>query len=64
MPDLSAIKVTWDATVTEVFQRSSLVTPEDAFTQSGGREGRHTEDFGFLLAQLQYMQRAYPGAEW
>ena len=64
VPDLSAIKVTWDATVTEVFQRSSLVTPEDAFTQSGGREGRHTEDFGFLLAQLQYMQRAYPGAEW
>lgn len=32
--------------------------------QKGGKEGRHTEELGFLLAELQYMQRAYPGMEW
>ena len=64
VPDLSLTKVKWDATVKDVFERASLNMPELAFTQGGGREGRHTEDFGFLLAELQYMQRAYPGAQW
>jgi ring-1,2-phenylacetyl-CoA epoxidase subunit PaaC len=31
---------------------------------SGGREGKHSEHMGFILADMQYLQRAYPGAEW
>ncbi len=31
---------------------------------SGGKEGRHTEYFGYMIAEMQYLQRAYPGAEW
>jgi ring-1,2-phenylacetyl-CoA epoxidase subunit PaaC len=34
------------------------------WAQSGGRHGRHGEAMGFLLAELQYMQRTYPGAVW
>ncbi len=32
--------------------------------QTGGKEGRHTEDLGYLLAEMQFLQRAYPGCEW
>jgi ring-1,2-phenylacetyl-CoA epoxidase subunit PaaC len=32
--------------------------------QLGGKEGRHSEHFGFILTELQYMQRTYPGCEW
>jgi ring-1,2-phenylacetyl-CoA epoxidase subunit PaaC len=31
---------------------------------TGGRQGRHSEHLGFILAEMQYLQRAYPGAEW
>jgi ring-1,2-phenylacetyl-CoA epoxidase subunit PaaC len=31
---------------------------------SGGKEGRHSESFGYLLAEMQHLQRAYPGASW
>jgi ring-1,2-phenylacetyl-CoA epoxidase subunit PaaC len=32
--------------------------------QSGGKEGRHTENFGYLLTELQYLQRTYPNSQW
>lgn len=64
IPDVSAIKTQWQATVSEVFQQAQLTVPEVEFPLLGGREGKHTEDFGYLLAELQYMQRAYPGAQW
>ena len=38
--------------------------PDDGWMASGGKEGRHTEHFGYLLADLQIMQRTYPGVEW
>jgi ring-1,2-phenylacetyl-CoA epoxidase subunit PaaC len=38
--------------------------PQKTFMQSGGKTGVHTEHLGFILTELQYLQRTYPGAEW
>jgi ring-1,2-phenylacetyl-CoA epoxidase subunit PaaC len=38
--------------------------PADQWMDSGGRQGRHTEHFGYLLAEMQYLQRSFPGASW
>jgi ring-1,2-phenylacetyl-CoA epoxidase subunit PaaC len=38
--------------------------PEAQFMATGGREGKHSESFGFLIAEMQHMQRTYPGATW
>lgn len=63
-PDLTTIKAAFDAHVDRVLAEATLKRPADGFMQSGGREGRHTEHLGFLLAEMQYLQRAYPGAQW
>ena len=44
--------------------RGTLVRPSDGWMQSGGRDGRHTEHLGHLLAEMQFLQRTYPGATW
>jgi ring-1,2-phenylacetyl-CoA epoxidase subunit PaaC len=62
--DPSPLRATWDASVGEVLARATLVRPIDGWMQSGGRSGRHTEHLGYLLAEMQFLQRAYPGAEW
>lgn len=64
VPDTTTIKPAWDQTIAQVFKQADLSIPEVPFAQVGGRQGQHTEDFGFLLAELQYLQRAYPGAQW
>lgn len=64
VPDGEQLRSEWNATIQSVFERATLTAPELPYYQYGGREGKHTEDFGFLLAELQYLQRAYPGAEW
>ena len=43
---------------------ATLTLPADAFMQRGGRMGTHTEHLGHLLAEMQFLQRAYPGARW
>jgi ring-1,2-phenylacetyl-CoA epoxidase subunit PaaC len=63
-PDLSKIKAAFDATVDKVLAEATLERPADGFMASGGRQGRHSEHLGFILAEMQYLQRAYPGAEW
>lgn len=64
-PDLAAVKSKWMANVTEVLSEATLdIPPADAWMQSGGKDGRHTEHLGYILAEMQYMQRAYPGMEW
>lgn len=64
VPAPKALQLAWDATIASVFEQALLEVPEVDYPQSGGRQGMHTEDFGFLLADLQYMQRTYPGAQW
>ena len=47
-----------------IFAEAGLELPAAPWMQSGGRQGRHGEAMGYLLAELQYMQRTYPGAVW
>jgi ring-1,2-phenylacetyl-CoA epoxidase subunit PaaC len=63
-PDPLALRSTWQATLDDVLARATLERPAAGWMQTGGRSGRHTEHLGFLLADLQYLQRAYPGATW
>jgi ring-1,2-phenylacetyl-CoA epoxidase subunit PaaC len=63
-PDLAALHNAWRRNVAAVLDEATLAPPADEWMDGGGRAGRHTEHFGYLLAEMQYMQRAYPGARW
>ena len=62
--DVSLLKDDWMKKVTTVFEEATLPVPEKVFMQTGGKDGVHTEHLGFILAELQYMQRAYPNSSW
>lgn len=63
--DITVLRSKWEQQVTEILSEASLPIPKpEAWMQTGGKEGVHTEHLGHLLAELQYMQRAYPGVEW
>jgi ring-1,2-phenylacetyl-CoA epoxidase subunit PaaC len=62
--DMAAIKARWDALVDDVFARATLMRPADGPMQKGGRRGKHTEHIGHLLATMQSVARAHPGATW
>lgn len=62
--DMESIKVQWLQTISGVFDQAGLAIPEAAAVQQGGKEGKHTEQMGYLLAEMQYLQRAYPNATW
>jgi ring-1,2-phenylacetyl-CoA epoxidase subunit PaaC len=62
--DLGSIKEKWMAYIRPVFLEASINMPAGTWMQQGGKEGRHTEHLGYILAELQFMQRAYPGMEW
>lgn len=64
VPNPGAMREPWNRTIEAVFDQALLRIPEVSFPQSGGRTGRHGEEMGHLLAELQYMQRSYPGASW
>lgn len=62
--DMPGIKSRWDTLVDDVFARATLARPADGPMQGGGRRGRHTEHIGHLLATMQSVARAHPGATW
>ncbi len=62
--DCPSLKEDWLNKVTAVLQEATLAVPENVFMQSGGKEGVHTEHLGFILAELQYLQRTYPNNVW
>lgn len=62
--DFSILKDEWMKKVTAIFEEATLPVPEKLFMQSGGKTGVHTEHLGYILTELQYLQRTYPGAEW
>jgi len=64
LPDLSSVKKEWSNTVHDVLSQATLSIPENGWEQIGGRTGAHSEHLGYILAELQYMQRAYPGQKW
>lgn len=62
--DLETIRPAFDERIALVLQEATLSMPDSKWKLSGGRQGRHTEHLGHLLAEMQYMQRAYPNMEW
>lgn len=64
IPDLAEIRARWDATVLPSLAEATLNVPDNNFAQTGGKTGRHSEHLGYLLADMQFLQRAYPGATW
>ena len=62
--DVSLLKDDWMKKVNSVFEEATLPVPEKVFMQTGGKTGTHTEHLGFILTELQYLQRTYPNAQW
>lgn len=63
-PDLAPLETKWRRQVGDVLERATLRMPGETYMQRGGRMGRHTEDLGHLLAEMQILQRSFPGAQW
>jgi ring-1,2-phenylacetyl-CoA epoxidase subunit PaaC len=62
--DRRPLRDRWHKEVSRVLAAATLSVPDDGFMQRGGREGKHTEHLGHLLAEMQIVARSYPGAEW
>ena len=62
--DPSALRDPWEIFVAAVLAEATLAIPEPAFHGHGGRRGLHTEAMGYLLAEMQHLHRAHPGATW
>ncbi len=62
--DRGALRPAWEARVSAVIEAATLQRPDDGWMQSGGLRGRHSEHLGHILAEMQHLQRAHPGAEW
>ncbi len=62
--DPESVRAEWNTTMDMVLAQATLARPADGWHQSGGRKGRHSEHLGHLLADMQFLQRAYPGATW
>jgi len=63
-PDLGRIAAAWRKQVAVVLEEATLSTPEDVSIAKGGRQGHHSEHLGYLIAEMQHLQRANPGATW
>jgi ring-1,2-phenylacetyl-CoA epoxidase subunit PaaC len=62
--DRRSVRPVWGATLDAVLAEATLARPRDGWMQTGGRRGVHSEHLGHVLAELQYLQRAYPNATW
>ncbi|MGJ8544077.1 MAG: 1,2-phenylacetyl-CoA epoxidase subunit PaaC [Sulfitobacter sp.] len=64
-PDLAQLRQHWDQTVTATLKAATLTIPASDFAHQGGKTGRqHSEHLGHMLTEMQWLQRAYPGATW
>lgn len=62
--DPAQLENEWKEKVQQVCSEATLQLPQQTFMQQGGKKGVHSEELGFILAEMQYMQRAFPGCEW
>ena len=62
--DLESLRESWLGCVRKTLSQGTLEVPSGQWMQRGGKHGRHTEKLGILLAEMQFLQRAYPGAKW
>jgi ring-1,2-phenylacetyl-CoA epoxidase subunit PaaC len=63
-PDLEALKAPWEVMVRDVATRATLTIPNGPMRMSQGRQGKHTEHLGHMLAEMQIVARSHPGAKW
>ncbi len=63
-PNLESIREQWQVNVAAVLEEATLSKPVDGWMAAGGKQGRHSEHLGFLLAEMQHLQRSHPGATW
>jgi ring-1,2-phenylacetyl-CoA epoxidase subunit PaaC len=63
-PTPSLLREPWLATIDVVLGEATLARPADGWAPEGGRDGRHTEHLSYLLAEMQVLHRAHPGARW
>lgn len=63
-PELGAIAVEWQKDVGAMVEEATLKIPQETHMASGGKQGMHTEQFGYLVAEMQSLPRTYPGATW
>ena len=64
LPEPRSIFDSWKNEVEAILQKGNLDFPDIILKKRGGRKGEHSEAFGYLLSDLQYMQRAYPNSSW
>lgn len=63
--DLAEVKIEWQNHLLQTFEEANLPVPDNnAWMQAGGKVGRHTEQLGYILTEMQYLQRTYQGCEW
>ena len=62
--DLRALREPWLTELQKTFSEATLIVPSVKWMQRGGKQGVHTEKLGYILAEMQFLQRAYPGAQW
>jgi ring-1,2-phenylacetyl-CoA epoxidase subunit PaaC len=63
-PNPADLKPKWQEVVFSVLSEATLTVPTSIFVHKGGKRGIHTEHLGLILAQMQFLQRAYPDAVW
>jgi len=64
IPDVRTLLIPWREQISGVLAKATLRMPEGTGMRNGGRRGVHSERLGYLLAELQFLPRAYPGARW
>jgi ring-1,2-phenylacetyl-CoA epoxidase subunit PaaC len=63
-PDLSSLHEPWIGLMRSTAEEATLTLPQPGWAQRGGKRGLHSEHLGYILADLQFLQRAYPNATW
>ena len=63
-PRLSDVQAAWDRRIDEILSEATLQRPKDRPYAWHGKRGQHSEHLGYILAEMQHLQRAYPGARW
>ena len=63
-PDPDALRPAWDAYIKRALSDATLTVPETTWRPTGGRQGLHTEPFGYMLAEMQHLHRSFPGVTW
>lgn len=63
-PNLESIHKRWQDNIEAILINATLTRPEDGWMAAGGKAGRHSEHLGYMIAEMQYLQRTHPGASW